>query len=249
MIPSSMGAHKLDVRYGDRNSLPYYNGVLDLPVIDNAASAVIARAGKVMSMVAAGRLTVGLSDEGQIPFYSWSGLDANNFPDVQRDRGMPGYLNQPAGGIGSPNTLGVGARNVGWPGIPLAAAGASIAGGWATIRHIAAAELSSTEMVVDEAALGANLEVAYAPGVLLTACVFANAGAPTDDLGSIGLLCPAQNPADVVVGVVAPAGIFQGAEGYLTLAFTPTWQTGANGVVYNATANTLTSGVLAGPLA
>lgn len=249
MIPSSMGMHKLDVRYGDRNSLPYYNGVLDLAIISNAASAAIARAGKVMSMVAAGRLTVGLSDEGQIPFYSWSGLDENNFPDVRRDRGMPGYLSRPADGIGSPNTLGIGARDVSWPGIPLSGAADPVAGGWATIRHIAAAELSSTEMVVDEAALGADLEVAYAPGVLLTACVFENAGAPTDDLGSIGLLCPVQDPADVVVGIVAPAGIFQGAEGYATLAFTPTWQTGANGVVYDAAANTLTSAVLDGPLA
>lgn len=248
MIPSSMGMHKLDVRYGDRNSIPYYNGVLDTAIIDSPAVAAIARAGKVMSLIAAGRLTVGLSDEGQMPYYSWSGMDQNNYPDVRRDRGMPGYHSRPAAGIGSPNTLGIGNRDVSWPGIPLSATADSVAGGWATIPFNMSGELSTTEMVVDVAALGAALEVAYAPQTPLTAVVFENAGAPTDDLSSLGLLCPAQDPDDVIVGYVSAAGIFQGAEGYATLAFYPAWVRGANGVVYNAAANTLTSDALAGPL-
>jgi len=229
-----MGRHKLDVRYGDRNTLPYYNGVLDIAVINRADRALAATAGKVMSLTTAGRLTPGLSSQGAVPYFSISGLDANNFPDVQRDRGMPGYLDKPTTGIGGPGSPG-------WPGIPVAANVAQpVAGGWATIRATPSIELSTTAFLIRPAVAAqyafngsvlapANLLAAiYAPGTPLSV-VCANNVTPTatDEIGAVGMLIAvaaeggaATSP---IVGHVAPAGVFVGPEGYLTLAFVPNY--------------------------
>ncbi len=83
-IPTSMGAHKLEVLKGDRNSIVDETGILDVHANDDLA--VIA--GRVMSHTSGGLLVPGLAAH-KMPFYAWSGLDSNNSPDVQRDRGMP----------------------------------------------------------------------------------------------------------------------------------------------------------------
>lgn len=253
VLQSSMGANKLDVRYGDRNTLPYYNGVLDIALLNRSDVATIATAGKVMTLTTARRLTDGVTDQGQIPYYSWSGLDENNYPDVRRDRGMPGYLDKPEDvtqdgvsyeGIGAPGSPQ-------WPGIPNSAEDDPIAGGWATIQHVAAAELSSTAFITDTTALGGGIQVSYAPGTALTACAFQNGAGPTatDDVSSVGQICPVQAATDVVIGYVAPAGVLLGPEGYPHIAFTPAYIAGTTAVVYNAGANTLTSDALAAPIA
>jgi hypothetical protein len=243
MLQSSMGKHKLDVRYGDRNTLPYYNGVLDTTILNNVNKGVIATAGKVMTLTTAKRLTVGLSVQGAVPYYSWSGLDANNYPDVDRVRGMPGYLDKPAAGIGAPGSPG-------WAGIPT---GSVLAGGWATIQHIAAAELSSTAMLITPTTAAewafnglvtppATITAAdYAPGTPLTVLCYNETTTPTttDELASVGLLVPVNAAGgaaatSVVVGYVAPAGVFLGPEGYLTVAFTPAFVAGTTVPVLNA---------------
>lgn len=90
-IQSSMGAHKLDVRYGDRSALPYYNGTLL-----STAEVASCNAGRVYSLTTAGLLVPGIlaaagAAGGVLPLFGLSGLDLNNYPDTQRDRGMPGY--------------------------------------------------------------------------------------------------------------------------------------------------------------
>jgi hypothetical protein len=83
-----MGANLLDVRYGDRNTLPYYNGIVDPTVVANPSAVAAVKAGTVMSLTSGGFLTPGVS-VGSIPFFAVSGYDLNNYPDVQRDAGMP----------------------------------------------------------------------------------------------------------------------------------------------------------------
>lgn len=79
-----MGAHKLEVLKGDRNSIVDETGILAATA--NANGAVVA--GRVMTHDGSGNLVPGLA-LSKMPFFAWSGLDANNYPDVQRDRGMP----------------------------------------------------------------------------------------------------------------------------------------------------------------
>lgn len=258
MLQSSMGSHKLDVRYGDRNTLPYYNGVLDTAVLNRTDKATVATAGKGMSLTTAGRLTPGLSSQGTIPYFSWSGLDTNNYPDVQRDRGMPGYLDKPSEGIGGPGSPG-------WPGIPTGAISDPVAGGWATIQHIASAELSTTAMLVTPATAAewafnglvtppAALTAAdYTPGTPLTLLSANETGTATatDEPASVGLLVPVTGDGaaatSYIVGYVAAAGLFTGPEGYLTLAFTPAYVAGTTVPVLNGGA--IVDGAPGAPLA
>lgn len=264
VLQSSMGRFKLDVRYGDRNTLPYYNGALDSALLGRVNVANEVTAGKVYTIATNGSLTVGLTNQGTVPYFGWSGLDENNYPDVRRDRGMPGFLDKPedttvvdenpAGldfdveGIGGPGSPG-------WPGIANRAIGANVAGGFATIQHIAAAELSSTAFLLDHSRNSLNAWVGdtgvvaanYTPGVKLTAVATGSGGVDTDTPTAVGALCPA-TPDDVVVGIVAPAGLFLGPEGYLTLAFTPTYM--PNQQVIRLEAGALVSGAInVGPLA
>ena len=109
VLQSSMGQFKLDVRQGDRNTLPYYNGALDSALLGRTGVATEATAGKVYTLTTAGALTVGISSQGAIPYFGWSGMDVNNYADTMRTRGMPGYLDKPADvgayeGIGAPGS-------------------------------------------------------------------------------------------------------------------------------------------------
>ena len=101
MIPTSMGAHKLEVRKGSRNDIIDWTGMLD-PALD-------IQAGMVCSInPATGRLRPGLvAAEGlnQCPLFAWSGTDINNYPDVRREGSLSGPLNDqvrsnPSGGSG-----------------------------------------------------------------------------------------------------------------------------------------------------
>ncbi len=101
-IQSSMGAHKLDVRYGDRNTIPYYNGILNPALFADALAFAAITAGSVYSLTTAGFLVPGLVNAstpstvgGVIPYFGWSGLDVNNYPDSLRTRGMPNFGNTP----------------------------------------------------------------------------------------------------------------------------------------------------------
>ncbi len=84
-IPTSMGAHKLELVKGDRNSIVDYVGILDATEGTLAKGAI---AGRVFSVLS-GKLVPGLAAATSVPYYSWSGLDSGNLPDVTRDRGMP----------------------------------------------------------------------------------------------------------------------------------------------------------------
>jgi len=236
VLQSSMGQFKLDVRYGDRNTLPYYNGTLASTLLGRTSVATEATAGKVYTITTAGDLTVGITDQGQVPYFGWSGMDANNYPDVQRNRGMPGYLDKPAD-VGSYEGIG-GPGSPGFPGIANRAIGSNIAGGFATIQHIAAAELATTAFVMDTTDNSFNALVGttgvgiadYTPGTALTACATGGGGASTDKSASVGLLLPVGtnggDTTDTVVGYVAPAGVYLGPEGYPVLAFTPAFVAG-----------------------
>jgi hypothetical protein len=79
-----MGTHKLYIRKGDRTSWVDYTGTLDSAA--NANGAVIA--GRVMTLTAGLKLTPGLA-LAKVPYFALSGLDASNFPDVARTKGMP----------------------------------------------------------------------------------------------------------------------------------------------------------------
>lgn len=218
-ILSSMGANKLDVRYGDRNTLPYYNGIPDSAKVADADIVQSYKAGRVLSLTSAGKLVPGIvaagaqADGGSIPYFSWSGLDDNNYPDVQRDRGMPGVLDKPAGGLGGP-------ASPGFYGIPVSD---DLVGIFATIQHVFAGELSTT--AYDQTA-GAT----YAPGDPLTAVAAdaTGAGGVTGHLGEHvrGIIRPVEETTDVIIGYVAPAADFVGPEGYNVLAFTPTYVAG-----------------------
>ena len=83
-IPTSMGSHILGILKGKRDDLVDYTGILNATA--NANGAVVA--GRVMTLDGSGLLVPGLA-LGTLPFYAWSGLDANNAPDVLRTRGMP----------------------------------------------------------------------------------------------------------------------------------------------------------------
>ena len=258
VLQSSMGQFKLDVRYGDRNTIPYYNGALDSGLLGRANVDREATAGKVYTLATNGALTVGLTDEGIVPYFGWSGLDENNSPDVERNRGMPGFLDKPAdetvdgdsiegiGGPGSPGFHGIANRGI----------GDNIAGGFATIQHIAAVELATTAFAADNTqnsfnTLAGTTGVAttdYTPGTTLTAIATGSGGTSTDTPAGVGLLVPTQAATDVVVGHVGPAGVFMGPEGFLTLAFTPAFISGTT--VVRLAGGSLTSGARdVGPLA
>jgi hypothetical protein len=208
-IQTSMGANKLDVRYGDRNTLPYYNGIpavttaggagLTDAAVTSAGAANVYTAGKVYSVTSAGFLVPGIIatstvNGSPIPFYSLSGLDINNYPDVQRDRGMPAILDKATDAF---------------YGIPTSTVGVGV---FATIRHNAAVELSTTAFKTSDS---------YAAGDALTA-VSAIAATAADR----GKLKKVAAGTDVIVGYVAPAGKYTGPEGYSTLAFTPAFVAG-----------------------
>jgi len=271
-IQSSMGAAKLDVRYGDRSALPYYNGALL-----GTAEVSSCRAGRVYSLTTGGFLVPGLvatngATGGQMPFFGLSGLDSNNYPDVQRDRGMPGNsdlgFTATATVTAAGNTI-TGSTIVypGWypdgtaPAVTIVCVGggsatavavltlgrvtaltitptgtitsatatiaapSSIGNAWsspklnginiqsaltgtfATLRHNAAVELSTTEF---------DTTLSYAVGAPLTAL---SVGAAAGAKGKIRTLVTAAT--DIIIGHVAPAGVYVGPEGYSTLAFTP----------------------------
>jgi len=84
-ITSSMGTHKLYTRKGDRTNWVDYSGTLDATAYSAAVNVV---AGRVFSLTSGGKLEPGLP-VAKTPFFALSGLDANNYPDVKRDRGMP----------------------------------------------------------------------------------------------------------------------------------------------------------------
>lgn len=206
-IPSSMGAHQLDVRYGDRNTLPYYNGILAPAILNDVTlRSGLVNAGRVMSLTTSTRLVPGIlavagAAGGPVPFYAWSGYDNNNYPDVYRTRGMPGM------GVGQPAEGSPGAP--GFYGIPTGTITDPLAGVFATIAHVFGGELSTTEF---------NTVSVYTPGQLLTAVSAAAVGA---DLLNRGKLRPVALATDVIVGSVAPAGSFTNAAGYPCLAFYP----------------------------
>lgn len=214
MIQSSMGAHKLDVRYGDRNTLPYYNGILDGSLFSDAGVYAAITAGSVYSLSTSGLLVPGVlvaagATGGNIPFYGWSGLDANNYPDVQRDAGMPAFGSTPAPAPGYPS----GTNGFPFHGVPTST---SNVGAFATITHRFAGELSTTEF---------NTAVAYPVGAALT-CVAASAAATPAIKATRGKLMPLALATDTIVGYVAPAGKFLGPEGHYTLAFYPAFVQG-----------------------
>jgi hypothetical protein len=215
-IQSSMGAHKLDVRYGNWSSLPFYNGILSYAYISDAAVVALGAgncitAGKVYSLTTGGLLTPGIlatagANGGTMPLFGLSGLDANNYPDVQRDRGMPSFGNKP-----NPAPGGNGGTGFPFHGVPLST---GPVGSFATIRHNMAGELSTTEF--DTAA-------AYVVGEPLTAVAATAPGAATVLSGK---LRPLNAATDTIVGYVAPAGKFTGPEGYSVLAFIPAFVQG-----------------------
>jgi len=188
-IQTSMGANKLEIRKGDRNSVIDYTGIL--------AAGVSIPAGFVCSLNGSGLLIPGVTDGAAVflPFFAWSGTDVNNAPDVVRVGALNGGVPQVRDSVAA---LGVG-------GIAMPYAGAARFG---TISCFAAVELATT---------GFNEAVAYAPGQLLT-CVRAG-------VANAGKIMPIAAITDLVVGVVAPAGLYTGPDGYPTLAFYPCLKT------------------------
>jgi hypothetical protein len=150
MIPTSMGAHKLEVRKGSRNDIIDWTGILDPALNINA--------GMVCSInLATGRLRPGLlAADGlsQCPLFAWSGTDINNYPDVRREGSLSGPLNNqvrsnPSGGSGYAMPYAGEAR-------------------FGTIAWRAAVELSTTAF---------NPAVNYAVGQPLTCVAAGNANA------------------------------------------------------------------------
>jgi hypothetical protein len=217
MITGSMGAHQLDVRYGNWSTLPFYNGILSYAYLTTAnvvtaTAAVACTAGKVYSLTTGGLLVPGIlatagANGGPIPFFGLSGLDANNYPDVQRDRGMPSFGTKP-----NPAPGGGGGTGFPFHGVPLST---GPVGSFATIRHNAAAELSTTEF--DSAA-------AYVVGAPLTAVAASTAS--TTAISQSGKLVNVGAATDVIIGYVAPAGKFTNPQGVACLAFTPAFVAG-----------------------
>jgi hypothetical protein len=79
-----MGTHKLYIRKGNRTDWVDYTGTLD-----STAPAAQVVAGRVMTL-STGKLVPGMQAAAAgLPFFALSGLDANNYPDVTRSRGMP----------------------------------------------------------------------------------------------------------------------------------------------------------------
>ena len=229
-IQTSMGSHLLDVRYGDKFTIPYYNGILISSILSTTTWLSSVTAGSVYSLTSGGFLVPGLSKVGALattsyqggtfggplPFFGVSGLDANNYPDVQRSRGMPGFGTVPKTTDTVPNySYGV------W-GIPTNA-GNPVVGAFATIRHNAAAELATTEFDTTQT---------YFPGQALS-CVGANQGTADGTTANgittsanHGKLRPLQVTTDTIVGYVAPAGAYTAPSGWSTLAFTPAFVPG-----------------------
>lgn len=216
-LQTSMGKHKLDIRYGDRNSAPYYNGVL-LPTLLSDEDIVAAiTAGSVYSLTTAGYLVPGILETagtggGESPFYGISGLDENNYPDVKRDPGMPGFFGD------KPNPApGYGPGTSGFPfhGVPTVGnSAATPVGSFATITHRFAGELSTTEF---------DTSATYTVGQPLTCVSAAATGTQKRNRGKIR---PLAASTDTIIGYVAPAGKFIGPEGYWTLAFYPAFVKG-----------------------
>lgn len=213
VLQSSMGAHQLDVRYGNRNDIPYYNGTVSQTLLDDTDLLIgLITAGRVMSLSSAQRLVVGIqtatdASGGPIPYFAWSGYDQNNYPDVYRTRGMPNVGQLPTGGLGAPGAPGF------W-GVPVAAAPGSTADVFATIQHNMAGELATTEF---------DTTASYVPGAPLT-CVSALATAGEKlNRGKLRNIAAATN---IVVGYVAPAGKYTGPLGYPMLAFIPAYVSG-----------------------
>ena len=212
-IKSSMGANRLQVRRGDINNLPYFNGILNPAIMADPLWISAVKAGRVYSVTTGGFLVPGiLAAAGAAgapqPYFGVSGLDSNNFPDTQRtryngnaeDRGMGGYLNK---------TQNVGSAP-GFYGIPTQST--EVMGGFATIAWNAAAELSTTGFVT-----GSSYPVGTAlSAVSASAAVVANRG----------LLRPVSAATDVIVGYVSAAGKFVGPDGYDYLSFTPAFVAG-----------------------
>ena len=218
MIQSSMGVHKLDIRYGDRNTLPYYNGILNAAIFSDAAVYAAITAGSVYSVNTSGLLVPGIlatagANGGTVPFYGWSGLDINNYPDVQRDAGMPAFGTTP---VPAPGGYPAGTNGFPFHGVPVTATAALATGPFATISHRFAGELSTTEF---------NTAGSYPVGAPLT-CVAADAAATSVIKATRGKLMPLALASDTVVGYVAPAGKFYGPEGYYCLAFYPAFVLG-----------------------
>lgn len=170
-INTSMGAHKLEVRKGDRNH------ILDFTAPMNEATKADAWAGRCVHLATDGTLVAGLA-LGKLAYFAWSGTDENNSPDVTRDRGMP-YAGEARFG---------------------------------SISVHAACELSTTEFVANAGLI---------PGAKLTAL------SNTAALGLKGKLKLA-GATDVVVGVVAPLGVYTSPDGYASLAFYPCWVDGTS---------------------
>ena len=206
-----MGAHQLDVRYGDRNTLPYYNGILNSALLSDADVVAAICAGTVMSLTTGGLLVPGIlatagATGGVQPFYAWSGLDANNYPDVRRTAGMPGFLDKP---VPAPGGYPSGTNGFPFHGVPVSA---GLTGAFATIAHTFAGELSTTEF---------DTTASYAVGAALT-CVAADSVSKTIR----GKIRPLNAATDTIVGYVAPAGKFLNPQGYTVLAFYPAFVLG-----------------------
>ena len=151
-IPTSMGLHQLTVAKGDRNSIVDHTATLDQIDPVNVAASM---AGRVMSLNSSGHFVPGVVI-GAMPFYAWSGTDPNNYPDVERDRGManagtPQFVCitwraacelasteiDPAGGI---------AAALGIPGTPITAKATTCA--TATERGMLTTQKAGTDLIV-----------------------------------------------------------------------------------------------------
>lgn len=209
VLQTSMGQNKLDVRFGDRNTLPYYVGILDSALLSDDDIVAAITAGRVMSLTTGTKLVPGIlataaAGGGNYPYYAWSGLDKNNSPDVERTRGMHGYLDKPTGGVGGP-------QSPGFFGIPTSS---DLVGPFGTIQMDNSLELSST-------AFDTSAGATYNPGDPLTAVA-----ADSAEKANRGLLRPVELATDVIVGRVAPAARFTGPEGFDHLAFRPDFVAG-----------------------
>lgn len=214
MIQSSMGAHILDVRYGDRNTLPYYNGILLSTLLSDADVVIAITAGSVYSVTTGGFLVPGMlptagATSGNMPYYGWSGLDANNYPDVQRTAGMPGFFDNP---VPAPGGYPAGTNGFPFQGVPISA---GLVGGFVTVGPGFRGELSTTEF---------NTAASYPIGAPLT-CV-SNASSSAADKQLRGKLRPLAAGTDTIIGFVAPAAKYLSPMGYNTLAFYPNFVQG-----------------------
>jgi hypothetical protein len=186
-----MSAYKLDIRKGDRNDVIDWTGILPNGVTINA--------GMVCSIdPSSGNLRAGLvaaDGQNQCPLFAWNGVDINNYPDVRRDGSLSGSLNAQT----RSNVSGGG-------GYAMPYAGQARFG---TIAWRSAVELSTTAVNT-----AAGQLAGYVVGAPLTTVATGNAGA--------GTLQPLQTAAtDLIIGRVAPQGLYTSPDGYATLAFYP----------------------------